>query len=224
MTGNTKTILAGLGLLLAGSATGAPQPTHPRTYALTLARSGVPVVLVVPKEFFSPGGMTLAEIDQITRSGFGDSLRSSLALFNAASGRFQATEKDGVVHVRELDQPAEVTSSLERTGELEAVVGLPVLAAMLRRVVPAMRGYALEGLIGSGGLLTPGPECPIDRRVDLAGGVMTASALLDEIVRQAPGLVVAVTYRRPTTHPGFQVNVGVLCPSGSSMFSVIGPD
>jgi hypothetical protein len=224
MTGNTKAILAGVGLLVAGSATGAPQPRHPRTYALTLARSGVPVVLVVPKEFFSPGGMTFAEIDQVTRSGFGESLGSSLALFNAVGGRFGASERDDVVHIRELDEPAEVTSSLERTGEFEAVVGLPVLAAMLRRVVPAMRGYAVEGLIGSGGLLTPGPDCPIDRRVDLPGGVMTASTLLDEIVRQAPGLVVAVTYRRPTAHRSFQVNVGFLCPSGSSMLSVIGPD
>ena len=77
-----------------------------------------------------------------------------------------------------------------------------------------MRGFEPQALLGSGGTLSPGSECPIDRRVDLPGGSMTAIALLDQIVRQVPGVVWVVTYRKEPASASLQVNVGLLCWNG----------
>ena len=185
---------------------------RPGEYTIALAQSGVPVGLVAPRDVLIgrhavPHSETMAAGTSISREG----LASSLDLFNTAKGGFRARQEGGVVHVRSLEEPAEVGSALERSTLMEEAVEVPAFGAIYRYVVRAMSGVEPpQGFVFSGAL--PGPECPINRPVRMPEGSLSAIALLDQIVRQVPGLVWVVSYSPEAPNAGLKV--GRMCPDG----------
>ena len=210
--------LAGAFLLSWGASSlcSAQTQVGPREYALSLLQNEVPVGVVVPNELLQQGKwMPRPETTPASRAAFRTGLASSLDTFNAAKGMFRATQQEGVVHVRGLDEPVEVTSALGRYANVEQALGLPALAAVFQRGVAAMRGYGPMAVLGSGPSPTQGPDCLLDTPVNVVEGPTTAIALLDRIVRQAPGVAWVVTYRRDSPGQRLQVNVGLLCANGA---------
>ena len=87
------------------------------------------------------------------------------------------------------------------------------------RVVKALSGKEPAGIIGTGSF--PGPECPLGRPVRLTAGSTSATRMLDEIVKQVPGLMWFVTYDTEAPHYGLQV--GFLCADGSTVGITVFP-
>ena len=189
---------------------------NPRVFALALAQNDVPVGIVIPAEFLRGGkGMPHPEITADTKAAFRMDLAARLDLFNADKGTFRARRgENGVVHLRSVNEPIEVTEALEHFSNVEPAVRLSALGVAFRHGVEAMSGSRPQALLGSGVMPTSGPECPIDDPVEFPGGSMTALGVLDQIVHQVPGIVWLVTYRKVPTSPRLQVNLGLLCTSG----------
>jgi hypothetical protein len=188
---------------------------NPRVFALTLAQNDVPVGIVIPAEFLRGGkGMPHPEITADSKAAFRIDLAARLDVFNADKGTFRASQgENGVVHIRSINEPMEVTRALEHYSYAEPAVRLSALAVAFRHGVEGMRGYRPQAIAGSGVQPTPGPECPIDDPVEFAGGSTTAMGVLDQIVHQVPGIVWLVTYRQVPTSP-LEVNLGLLCTNG----------
>lgn len=188
---------------------------NPRVFAIALAQNEVPAGIVIPAEFLRGGkGMPHPEITTARQAAFRVDLLARVDLFNADKGAFRASRgESGVVHIRSVEEPIEVTRALEHESEIELASG-PAIGVVFRTGVTAIRGYAPEGLLGSGGPSTPEPECPLDRRVELPKGRMTAMGVLDAIVRQVPGMAWVVTYRRVPASPSLEMKLGLLCSNG----------
>jgi hypothetical protein len=81
---------------------------------------------------------------------------------------------------------------------------------MFKGVLGAVRGREPQGWLGGG--LRPSPECSLDRPIQLPDGSVTVIQVLDEVVRQVPGLVWFVSYQ-PEAADG-DVRFGLICSNG----------
>lgn len=185
---------------------------NPAEYTALLAQNGVPSGLVVADHFLGARrGLPRPESPLTIKGAFRDSLFSRLELFNRATGSFRALQKDGVVHVRSLEEPAEVTTALEGEVRFAGAVSVPAVSAVIMHVVAAIRGQEVEGIVGGG--MLPGPECGVNQRVTLPEGPATPTAVLDAIVLQAPGIAWIATYRPDA--PKEHLELGLICADGS---------
>ena len=98
---------------------------------------------------------------------------------------FQRRE-GGVLHVRTEREPRRVTELLNRSIVIEAESDVQAIDAVMRIILKAVRGNGSAGEISS-----------ISARswpVTLRGGRTTFMEALDDVVRQAPGLVWLLTF------------------------------
>ena len=197
----------------ASVAFGQSAQVSPAQYAMSLAQDGVPAGIVASREVLAQvRRMPRPQATVGTPSVVRGTLASGLDLFNAAKGAFRASQDDGIVHLRSLEEPAEISSALDRSTQLDEAVEVPAMHAIYRYVVRAMRGVEpSQGYVWTGGL--PGPECPINRPIRIAGGPATAIGLLDQVVRQVPGLLWVVSYN--PDQPSVALKVGLMCQDGS---------
>jgi hypothetical protein len=118
----------------------------------------------------------------------------------------------GVLHVRSTREPQRVTDLLNRAIDLEPASGVPAIEAVATRIVNAVRGDASAGIHES----TSASATP----VVLRGGSTTVMQALDDVVRQAPGLVWYI-YFSPKEDGG-PLGIGLIGPhglgSGGSVF------
>lgn len=185
---------------------------NPAEYTALLAQNEVPSGLVVADHFLrGRTGPPRPDSPLAKKGAFRDSLLSRLDLFNRATGAFRALQKDGVVHVRSLEEPVEVTTALEREVRFAGALSVPAISAVVRHVVAALRGEEIGGIVGGG--MLPGPECGVNQRVTVPEGPATPTAILDAIVLQAPGLAWIATYRPDA--PKEYLELGLMCGDGS---------
>jgi len=216
----SKLVAAALPLAILGSpfsSTGlcGVDASDPRSYAMSLAQNDVPGGVVVPAERLASRAERPPDLRSLDKAAFRGSLAARVEAFNSTSKVFRASEHDGVVHIRSVDEPIEVTRSLAQSVDVTAAQGVPAISAVFRQGVAAMRGFEPQAILGSGsGGFATGPECPIYSPVEVNRGPMTTVALLDQIVRQVPGLVWVVTYRKNAMKGTVDVDVGVLCWTG----------
>jgi hypothetical protein len=116
----------------------------------------------------------------------------------------------GVLHLRTTGEPQRVTDLLNRPIHLEAEYGVPAIDAVLTRIVNAVRSNdsaVIRRSTGATGYL-----------VTLRGGPTTVMEALDEVVRQAPGLVWFMHFSsRDGDGP---LGIGLIGPHGGSGTSV----
>lgn len=190
------------------AASGQDLPTGPREFARALAAEGIPAGFVVPEaEFRRHSEGSTKQGAPAAVAGPRSTLESRVTAFNSARGPFRAAETRGVVHIRAADEPADVREALMAESDAADSGEQPALKAGYRHAVRAIRGVEPEGFFGSG----PDPSCRLDRPVHLQSGRMTTIEVLDEIVRQVPGVTWLVTY---DSERGF-LTVGLMCPDGS---------
>jgi len=187
--------------------------TSVREFLVDLARNEVPAGVVASEEALGGRGIPHDVRPASSKKAFRADMGSRVGRFNAVNTGFQAIEKAGIVHVRGVDEPIGVGATLESYVSVRNGSGIPVIEAVLKRVVGAVRGRELQGFVGTGSF--PGPECPLDRPVNLPEGPTPLIALLDQIIRQVPGLVWLVTYEPGL--PNNNLKVGLLCPDGASV-------
>jgi hypothetical protein len=209
--------------ILAVSALSAGQTEQrPRDYVRTLVRGGAPVGLVMgevaPRAtgWMSPRKARPDESPPLTE----EALIASLEGFNSAKGSFKATRPDDVVYVKDVHTPVEVKEMLQRRQYIQRARGIGALAVVFQRVLKAMGGQRPRAVIGSGPMPEEGPGCPMLSPVDVPDGSISAIDLLDQTVRQAPGLAWIVTYRSDS-ETDLQVRVGLLCSTGEVTIGVL---
>jgi hypothetical protein len=112
--------------------------------------------------------------------------------------------ESGVLHIRTSREPQQVTDLLHRSIDLEADSGVPAIEAVATRIVNAVRGNASAGKTGSTGV--------ISQPVTLRGGSTTFVKALDDVVRQAPGLVWYLSFT--PTEGGRLFDVGLMARDG----------
>ncbi len=187
----------------------------PREYAVTLVQNRVPVGLVLERGMLEQGKPIVPpESSEADRAAFRERLTSSLDLFNAAGGTFRATEVGGVVHLRSVDEPTDVTDALRRQDHTPESLELPLLGAVFRRGAATLTGSEPQAVVGSGPVPRPGPGCPLETPVHVPAGSATVVGLLDGIVRQVPGVAWVVTYDGAANRD-LKLHVGLLCSDGS---------
>lgn len=98
---------------------------------------------------------------------------------------FQRRE-GGVLHVRTTREPRRVTELLNRSIDIEAGSDVQAIDAVMRIILKAVRGNGSAGEISS----ISAQSWP----VTLRGGRTTFMEALDDVVRQAPGLVWLLTF------------------------------
>ena len=184
----------------------------PTEFARQLASVHVPMGMVVPVTEVVGRQRDLGALTEGSpKSLSAVELRSSIQRFNALKGRFRASQRGDVVHVRSVEEPAEVTTLLDRSTKLDGGVEVPAMLAIYQHVVSAMTGKEQpEGYAWSGAL--PSPACPINQKVHLPSG-LTAEGVLDQVVSQVPGLIWVLTY-----NPQLKDNtmaVGLMCADGT---------
>jgi hypothetical protein len=194
-------------------------PVDVHELGVALAARGVPAGLMVPveaqeatDEYPPPSVQAAARARALFATG---ELPAVLSRFNASSGSLRATNENGVVRVRSLEEPHDVRAALERRVYVEEADDVPVMEAIFTRVLGLLAGREPQGLVGS--IVTrPGdePACPPARRVRL-GGEDSVIGTLDNIVRQVPGLVWRLTY--DPAAPLESLRIGIICADGSWM-------
>jgi hypothetical protein len=199
----------------------APSPsTSPRELADDLARQGVPGGIVVLNS-------ELADVSSLSsRRAPADALQSPDAgvsarvnQFNAVGSHYHATSGDGFVHVRSVREPDDLRLVLERDVHVDESSELSARDAVFMRVVKALSGKEPQAIIGTGGF--PGPECPLGRPVHVPAGWTSVTRMLDDIVKQVPGLVWLVTYDFDA--PDYGLEVGLLCGGGAAVRITVFP-
>jgi len=190
----------------------------PRQFASDLARRGVPGGIVVAQQEIGHASASSQPAPADASQTRGAAV-AAVKGFNAVESGFRATETDGFVHVRSKTEPPDLRLILDRRVRVDASSGLPAQDAVFKRVVKALSGKEPAGILGSGAF--PGPECPLSRPVRLTTGWTSATRMLDEIVRQVPGLMWFVTYDIEAPHYGLQV--GLLCGDGSTVGITVFP-
>ncbi len=190
-----------------------------RAFAIVLAQHGVPCGVVAPEVDLAwrPGDPRREATFEI-EAPFGRGLPSTLERFNVRNGVFQATQVAGLVHLRSSDEPLEVTAMLEREAPLDADIDAPA-GAILPQVAAAVRGGEVRGIIGTGP--RPGPESLLGRRIRLDRGRRSAISILDDVVRQVPGLVWFATYNRGL--PSQDLKVGLMERDGTWLALGVSP-
>ena len=191
-----------------------------RAFAIVLTQHGVPCGVVAPEVVLAwrPGDPR-REATFTTEAPFGSGLPSTLERFNVRNGVFQATQVGGIVHLRSTDEPLEVTAMLEREAPFDTDINAAA-GAILPQVAAAVRGGEVRGIIGSGGPL-PGPESLLGRRIRLDRGRRSAISILDDVVRQVPGLVWFATYNRGL--PSQDLKVGLMERDGTRVALGVSP-
>lgn len=183
----------------------------PRRLAAELARLGVPGGIVVEQQ----------DLGQVpaANGGSGDAFQgvdpvtTAIDEFNAGGPHYRALKADGLVHVRSVTEPPDLRLALDRQVEVASIAALPASDAVFVRVVKVLSGKEPAGIIGTGSF--PGPECPLGTPVRVAAGLKSATQMLDEIVRQVPGLTWVITYDTQAPHYGLEV--GLVCGNGAAV-------
>jgi hypothetical protein len=198
------------------------QDTHvgTRAFAVVLAQNGVPCGVVAPEVVMAwrPGDPRV-EATFASKVAFGSGLSSTLESFNARNGLFQATQSGGIVHLRSREEPPDVMAALHREAVVKAEVEIPAATALVSEVALAMRGWEQGGIIGVGAV--PAPESLLNRVVRIKKGRSSPITLLDEVVRQVPGLVWLVTYNPGL--PNQDLKVGLMDAEGMTLMLTIDP-
>ena len=206
--------LVGAGI---GSWAQAPGPAiSPRQFAADLARQGVPGGIVVAQREIGHASVRAQPADAAKQRA---AVVAAVNGFNAIGSAYKATEANGFVHVRSVSEPPDLRLALDREVKIDGASGLPAQDAVFMRVVKALSGKEPAGIIGTGTF--PGPECPLTRPVRLTPGSTSATRMLDEIVKQVPGLMWFITYDTDAPHYGLQV--GLLCGDGSTVGITVFP-
>ena len=193
----------------------APGPsTSPLELAADLARRGVPGGFVVlARELGDVSSKSSRPAPAGALQSLEAGVTATLDQFNAAGSHYQATSADGFVHVRSVREPDDLRRTLERQVRIDQSSELSAGDAVFMRVVKALSGKEPLGIIGTGSF-PDGPKCPLDRRVRITAGWTSATRMLDEIVRQVPGLTWLVTYDADAPYYGLEV--GLVCGDGGT--------
>jgi hypothetical protein len=180
-----------------------------RRFATELAHRGVAAGVVAEEGTFGVANGTASNEPSA------EGLETLLGRFNAAAAHKikAAADPSGTVHVRATDEPASVRDLVENQLIVPEARTISVRDAVFRRVIGALRGQEPQAMMGTG--LVPGPDCPLDKPIRLSGNSTSLLGALDEIVKQAPGLVWLVTYDPVSPVPS--ARVGVLCPDGVAL-------
>ena len=180
-------------------------------FAVMLAKHGVPCGIVSPPAVVAWGRVEgPGNPETASKDPFGLGLGETLAAFNRHGPLFRATKVNGVVHIRAVDEPVEITRALlvetlfgnDSDGPAAGCIGL---------ATSAIRAGEMRGVIGSGPL--PNAESALNRRVHLSKGSYSALRVLDEVVKQASGVLWFVNY--VPGQGGQQVSVGLMDSSGA---------
>jgi hypothetical protein len=189
-------------------------PTAIRDYAIDLAANGVASGLIIPADALEQAKVRgFSKPTDATQAAFKSDLTSSLSAFNAKQGRFRAADRAGVVHVRSVDVPADVESALERSADTDGASDIPALYVIHTLVLPAITGRRAAG-VGDVGVAED-PACPMYQPVRIPAGKTRPIDILDQVVRQVPGITWLVTYR--AGGPDREFKIGLMCGNGSLM-------
>ncbi len=162
------------------------------------ADAGPPRALDVTAELARQGrkaGVVMCRADEASQAACED---LNVSIFQRVDG--------GVLHVRTMGEPQRVTDLLNRSIRLDPASGVPAIEVVATRIVNAIRGDHSAGPHESTGA--------VGQLVTLHGGSTTVIKALDEVVRQAPGLVWYV-YFSPTDDGG-PLEIGLIGPGGGS--------
>ena len=102
----------------------------------------------------------------------------------------------------------------------ESKIEYPASYDHAKRPRPMPSAGEVRGIIGSGGPL-PGPESLLGRRIRLDRGRRSAISILDDVVRQVPGLVWFATYNRGL--PSQDLKVGLMERDGTRVALGVSP-
>lgn len=122
----------------------------------------------------------------------------ALAICTALNASLVQRTEGGVLHVRTSNEPGHMTKLLNRSIDLEAASDVPAAEAVLTSIVNAVRGDRSAVKRGATG--------PASQPVTLRGGRTTFIQALDDVVRQAPGLVWYVTFL-PEQEGGYEIGL-----------------
>lgn len=198
------------------AATSVAQPTVPnlRAHAARFAAKGVPAGFVVPESTMRGRPAPPPFVARPAQLESPDRIAELVEAFNQDRGSFRASFARGVIHIRRDDEPAAVTQAIEREDLVEASVDVTAAAILASLVLPLLHGeWTTEsgGIIGSGGISA---ECPLGERVRIEAGRRSAGDLMDDVVRQVPGVAWFVTYDEES--PTFNLKVGFVCFNGAT--------
>ena len=207
-----QSLLAAIGIVtLVGAAIRGDTPRAPRdiefrmaaSIAMPLARQGVTAGVVMCA---LPPAAEGEPVDALVRLAGTPVLAACTELNASLSQR----REGGVLHVRTTREPRHVTELLHRSIYLEAESDVPAIEAVATRIVNAVRGNHSAGRHGSTGATA--------QPVTLRGGSTTFMQALDDVVRQAPGLVWWMTF---TPEEDSLVMVGLVDRHGGSGGAVL---
>jgi hypothetical protein len=177
-------------------------PDNPMELAVALANAKVPAGMVVPDTALSR-----------YRTGFGS---ASAATLNAdlpetvkrLDTPMQLDRRGEVWVMQAPDVPAEIAERLQRPRYLATPIKSTASHAVFNVVAGLLQDREVSGVLGTG--LQPDQQCPLQVPVALAAGPTSVLGLLNQTVRQAPGLVWFISYDSERS----KMAIGVVCPGG----------
>jgi len=191
---------------------GGAQPESLKSVVVGLANAGVPAGIVAAEDAVHRGDGT---------SGFSskepEALRPVLRARVAALAVPLSTELvGGVWHLKAEDAPAALLARLNRSTRLTADVDGTVASVLYRVVSQALLQRDIGGVLGTGLFSN---ACRLDQPIRMKVGEYSVEALLDEVVKQAPGLVWFVSYPGPAraTEASNRLTFGIVCPGGENV-------
>ena len=182
-------------IVLIALATSTIRAQAPQTPADGRPPSPVNVTAQLARQGVKAGVVMCYDAEELSQAACED---LNVSLFRRMDG--------GVLHVRTMGEPQRVTDLLNRSIRLEPASGVPAIEIVATRIVNALRGDHSAGPHGATG--APG------QLVTLHGGSTTVIKALDEVVRQAPGLVWYL-YFSPKDEGG-PLAIGLVGPGGGS--------
>jgi len=188
-------------------------PLGTRAFALLCAKHGVPVGIVAPPTPIAWPPLASSAAPQFLHDApYSAGLAETLAEFNRRNSFCRATQVGRVVHLRATDEPPVVTSALAAVATFDSDAQGPA-HSFLALAATAIHGGESQGYIGSGPM--PSGDSALAKRVLLPKGTYSAVGLLDEVVRQAPGLIWFISYYAPDAEP--HLWVGLMDSRGGSV-------
>jgi hypothetical protein len=191
---------AGQDALLVAAETG-----EPVAFAQALVSARQPTVLVLPSRLANGTREVMRQPSVI-----GPASRL-IDAFNGKQRRFNAELVAGVVQIREVALPAAITRVLEQKHDV-SFDGIAVGASMskIASLISPIGHPPGAGIVGSG--LPPPPSCPLGTTVRVSMAGVSLGGVLNEIVRQEPGIAWALTY---DSNPApTKLSLEILCPDG----------
>lgn len=200
--------LAALGFVMMSESGAVAQsdlgPSNPMELAVALANARVPAGIVIPDAALAsyrttfPGAQVSADVlnaglvERVTR------FKTPLQV-----------ERRGQVWVMQAQSvPADIANRLSSSRYLANTVKSSASHAVFNFVAGLLQETEVTGVLGAGSL--PDETCPLQAPVELGAGPTSIVTMLNETVRQAPGLVWFVTYDAKVE----QMAIGVVCPGG----------